>query len=115
MDPEPSKPDRNRRTARRRAPKRSVQFVCYANAMGLGPNLALSLLDVSETGARATVTVPLTPPVEIEVNLGGINSRRPFKVIAEVVWCVPEADGTFQVGLKFQRYLTYEDLQDLGS
>jgi len=82
--------------------------------MGLGPNVALKLLDVSEAGARLIVKVPLPEHIEIEVNLCGIGHRRPVKTIAEVIWCVPAAGGTYQVGLKFLRYLTYHDLQELG-
>ena len=116
MEPIPNQPEKNRRTARRHSARRTARIVCFANAMGLGPNLALSLLDVSESGARVTVKVPLPLHQEIEVNLSGISNRRPVKVIAEVVWCVPTTEeGTYQAGIRFQRYLSYQDLQELGS
>ncbi len=115
MEPAPSQPRKNRRASRRRSAKRSAQVVCYANSLGLGPNIALTLDDVSETGARVRVSVPLPPRQEIEINLSGMGHRRPVKILAEVIWCVPTAEGAFLAGLKFQRYLSYRDLQELGS
>ena len=104
----------NRRVARRRTPKGNIQVECYMNALGLGPNVALSLFDVSEAGARVTVKVPLAPRQEIEVSLSGIGHRRPVKNRADVIWCNPTTEGTFQAGLKFQRYLVHQDLLELA-
>src|SRR5256885_2178544 len=50
---------KNRRANPRRAPKGSTRVTCRRGSLGLGPNLALSLLDVSETGARLLVKEPL--------------------------------------------------------
>ena len=108
-------PEKNRRTSRRRSAKRSAQVVCFANGLGLGPNVAVSLLDVSESGARIKVKTLLAPRQEVELDLCGIGHRRSVKLISNVVWCEPATDGTFLVGVKFQRYLTYHDLQELGN
>src|SRR5579872_2665417 len=110
MEP-PKQPDKNRRAARRRAAKRSVRVNCIANAIGLGPNVALSLLDVSEAGARITIKVPLLPRQEVEISLTGIGHRKPVRVLAEVIWCIPAEEGTYLAGFKLQRYLSYQDLQ----
>ena len=104
----------NRRVMRRRSPKGNVRVECYMNALGLGPNVALFLFDVSEAGARVSVKVPLTLSQEIEIGLSGIGHRQPVKNLANVVWCNPTAGGTFQAGLKFQRYLAHRDLLELA-
>ena len=52
------------------------------NALGLGPNVALSLFDVSQAGARVTVKAPLTLREQIEIGLSGIGHRRPVKNLA---------------------------------
>jgi hypothetical protein len=114
MEP-PKEPAKNRRAVRRRSAKRSVRVNCTANAIGLGPNIALSLLDVSEAGARVVVKEPLKPRQEVEVTFCGIGHRKPVRVVADVVWCVPAGPGTYLIGLRLQRYLTYQDLHELGS
>src|SRR5207248_3275358 len=97
------KPNSNRRASMRRSAKRSTQVVCFANNLGLGPNISVSLLDVSESGARLRVKTALKPHQEIEINLSGIGHRQPVKILAEVVWCVAADDGTFVIGVKFLR------------
>ncbi len=114
MEP-PTQPEKNRRTARRRPAKRSVRVHCIANAIGLGPNIALSLLDVSQSGARVTLKAPVAPRQEVEISLCGIGHTKPIRVLADVIWCVPTEQGTYLAGFKLQRYLSYQDLQELGS
>jgi hypothetical protein len=109
-----SPPEKNRRTSPRRSGKGGVQVACRMNALGLGPNVAVALLDVSDAGARLTVRTPLLPGQEVEVELCGIGRGRPVKILAEVMWCVASTATEFQVGLRFRRYLTYQDLQELG-
>jgi hypothetical protein len=110
-----SQPEKNRRAARRRAAKRSVKITCVPSPHGLGANVAVALQDVSEAGARLIVRVPITPGQEVEVSFVGVGHRKPVKTVAEVIWCVPTPDSTYHLGLRFQRYLTYQDLQELGS
>ena len=109
--PEPSM--RNRRLAKRRPPKRSTKITCRKGALGIGPNLALSLLDVSETGIRLVVKEDLKVRQEVEIGLLGIGHQRPIQIMGDVVWCVPAADGNHCLGVKFQRFLSYTDLQQL--
>jgi hypothetical protein len=107
--------DVNRRLSRRRPAKSGITVVCHANSLGLGPNIGLALFDVSEGGARLTVKVPLEPRQEIAIDLCSVGHRKSVKSLAEVVWCAPVQDqDTFHVGLKFPRYLAYQDLQNLG-
>lgn len=110
-DQSPATP--NRRRARRRAPKRSTKIFCYKGPLGLGPNLALAILDLSETGVRAVLKEPLPQKQEVEINLDSLNHRRPLKVMGDVVWCVAAADGTWCVGIQFQRALGYYDYQSM--
>ncbi len=114
MTPSTAQTFEDLRVFNRRSAKGNVQVECYMNALGLGPNVALSLFDVSEAGARVTVKAPLVPRQEIEVNLSGIGHRRPVKNRADVIWCNPSAEGTFQAGLKFHRYLVHQDLLELA-
>jgi len=79
-----------------------------------GPDLAVSLLDISRTGARLAVTAPLERGQEVEVTLGG-GGQRPVRLTARVVWSAPAADGSHCVGLKFQKSLGYDYLFSVAS
>ena len=103
----------NRRSSRRRPPKGSTRIRCYRGPMGLGANVAVSALDVSENGAALIVKTAFLPGEEMEVNLEGVVHRRPIRKLAVVVWCVPTGSDQFAVGVKFQGTLPYADLNDL--
>jgi hypothetical protein len=103
----------NRRRTFRRRPRKITKVACFKGALGLGPNLALDLLDVSERGVRLRVKEPLELHQQVEVHLTGLGHRRPVKVPAAVVWCVEAADGSYCIGAHFEKGLPYADLQQL--
>lgn len=106
---------RNRRLSPRRSAKQSVKTVCSKGAFGLGPNIALALLDISETGARLIIKEARKPLQELEVCFLPPGHTREFKMPSRVVWCVPTADGNFCIGVQFDKYLNYAALQEIVS
>jgi hypothetical protein len=106
-----TKSEVNRRAAARRPPRGGSKIICATGKYGLGPNVAVSVLDVSETGIRLVVKTALTAGSEIEVGLASPVDRRPTSMPAEIIWCVPLADGKFCVGARFARPLKYALLQ----
>jgi hypothetical protein len=108
---QPPKP--NQRRSRRQPAKKSVKAACFKGSMGLGANLALSVLDVSETGVRLLVKADLPPGQEVEIDLESPGSQK-VKALARVVWSVPAEDGTFRVGARFDKGLSYAALQALS-
>lgn len=106
---------KNRRSSRRRTAKLSTKVTCFKGSLGLGHNLAVKVLDLSETGIRIVLKSALPTGQEIEVSLQGPYHCRPFKVLARVMWCVEAADGTFCVGAHFQKGLCYSGLLDMTS
>ena len=116
MSESPSKPvppRRNKRASRRHCPKGSTKAQATRNALGLGRNIAVRVLDISETGVRLLVKEELPVKREFEVTLESAASR-PVKVVAEVIWSVATADGHFCVGARFQKPLSYAALQGLA-
>lgn len=103
----------NRRRARRLPAKNSTKVCCFPNSMGLGTNIASTVLDLSETGIRLLVTIELKVGQEVEVALEGVFSGN-AKRIAVVVWVVPAADGTFCVGAQFQKALPFQMVGNLA-
>ena len=114
-DPVPPSPRRqNRRASYRRLVRRGVRVTCQRGDLGLGPDLALALLDLSENGARLAVKEPLQPGEEVELNLEGIWHRQPLRRLANVSWCAPKGDGRLEIGVRFQKGLPYAELSQLG-
>lgn len=105
---------RNRRAARRRSSKGSTRLFCYRGPMGLGPNLGLSAIEISETGACLLVKAAFTKGEEMEVNLEGMVHRRPIRKMARVVWVVQAGPDCWRVGVQFQGSLRYAELNDLA-
>jgi hypothetical protein len=103
----------NRRRSPRKQPKRSTKVRCVPNRHGLGDNVAVQVLDVSETGVRLILRQAATVGQEVEVVLEATTDRRPHKLVAQVIWCVPTADGTYCVGAHFEKPLPYAALQAL--
>jgi hypothetical protein len=103
----------NRRRERRFCPKGGAKVRCYGNPLGLGPNIAASFLDISETGARLILKTSVTPGQEVAICLEGISGNL-LKRVAEVVWVVPTADGAFCVGARLQKALPYTSIHDLS-
>jgi hypothetical protein len=104
----------NRRAFRRRSPKRATKVSCRLEAAGAGGNLAVSVLDISESGIRLILKAPLAPGQRVEISLEGLwQSRRP-PLVAEAVWSLPTSDGNHCVGCRFSRRLPFAEVQTLA-
>ncbi len=79
------------------------------------PNLALSLVDMSQTGARVRVRTSLIEDqllnAEFSFPPAGIQVLRNSKV----VWCAPLDDGSYWIGIQFDQPLSQSDLQEMTS
>jgi len=112
--PDTSTLTKNRRRALRRRPKRASKVACYKGSLGLGHNLAMELLDLSETGIRLRLKEPLPQGQAVEIQLLGLGHRAPLKVEATVIWTVAAADGSHCIGAHFNKRLSYGDVQLLA-
>jgi hypothetical protein len=110
-DPEPvKKPQANRRPSPRKSPRSDCKAECRKGAMGLGPNIAVSVLDVSQSGARLILKAPLKKGDEAEVILGS-GSNKPVKRQSVVVWALAMENGTHAIGFQFRKALSYAETQ----
>ena len=114
MDPVPQDNPRNRRTSRRRSPRSGVKVAVRAGTMGLGPDLAAGVVDVSEDGLCIRLKAPLPARTEAEVSFEKVGAGRPIKMLAEVRWCVADDGGGFRAGFQFRHRLPYTQLQDFS-
>ncbi len=90
---EPASPGRNRRLAQRRPAKHRVKIVCRRGALDLGPNLAVSLLDVSETGARLIVKEAVQPGAKCPSAWRGNRPSAPSRAWATWPGAFPRPTG----------------------
>lgn len=107
---EPTVPRRNKRSSRRQTPKTSTRIRAYRNHLGLGPNIAVRVLDISETGVRLVLKEPIAVGKEFELNLENVAGSRTVKALAQVVWSVETADGQHCIGAHFAKPIPYADL-----
>ena len=103
----PSRP--NLRRARRQIAKGSTKARAFRNWLGLGPNIGVRVLDISETGVRLVVSEEMALGREFELELEGPGSR-PLKMLANVVWCIKTENGGYCIGACFQKVLPYATL-----
>lgn len=111
---QPESKPRERRVAPRRRPKGGTRIACRKGSMGLGPNLAQSLLDLSEGGVRLLLGSALTTGQEVEVSLSAPGVTRDVKRLGQVAWCVPVASGGHCVGIRFDKRIDHATLRDLS-
>ncbi len=104
----------NRRTSPRRLPRGSSKAICRKGTLGLGPNLALSLIDLSETGVQLLLREPLPAGQEVEVCLLAPGSPRKVKLTGRVVWSAPAANNSCWVGIRFDKFLSYSAVQEIS-
>ena len=90
-----------RRRSRRQPPKPTTEIACRSDTRLIGPNMAVSVLDISADGVRLIVNSRLEQGQRIEVDLEGIGYCRPLKFSGEVMWSLATADGNWCIGVKF--------------
>jgi hypothetical protein len=98
----------NRRAAVRRRPRGCIKAACRSGRMGLGPNLAHGLVDLSTHGAGLILTTARVKGQEVDVCFVAPYGR-PLQVAGQVVWTAPLGNGRFRAGLRFIKPLSYAE------
>jgi hypothetical protein len=111
MDKKKTSHFRNSRRSIRRPTRQTTKVICFGGKLGLGPNIANQILDISETGARLRVKEECVKNQELELHLSGLSHRRPVRMRGEVVWCVRTNEGDYCVGVQFRGCLPFKDVQ----
>jgi hypothetical protein len=109
----PNRP--NRRGKFRKRPRHAIQLQCRRGAMGLGANLATRFIDVSESGVQVVTTIPLKCGDEVEILFEGYGFRGVIRRVGEVRWISPIEDGGCRIGVRFGKYLSFRDVQNLST
>jgi hypothetical protein len=89
-----------------------VRVALRAGTLGLGPNLATGLVDLSEDGLCVLTKSPLKVGSEAEVCLDKAGSQKPLKFVAEVRWCNGDEASGYRVGLRLRHRIQYTQIVD---
>jgi hypothetical protein len=112
--PESAEGRPNRRTTLRRSPKTSTRSAYFDGPLGLGANVSLRILDVSEIGACLHIKIECKPGRAVELNLESPSHSRPIKLPAMVVWSMAAAEGGWCVGVRFDKRMSFSELHTLA-
>jgi hypothetical protein len=104
----------DRRMADRRPPRYGTRVQLRRGGLGVGPDVAVEVLDVSTGGARVRVRGRLHPGDRVLVALTPPGGKWESGGPAEVCWCTAEPDDMAQVGLRFRRPLLDRQLAELA-
>jgi hypothetical protein len=110
---EPATSRANRRASRRSPLRTTIKVECRKGGLGLGPNLVVRPLDMSERGVRLVLKVALAEGQEVEVLILGGGSRQPLKCLGHIVWSLPTENNHHVVGVRFDGCVPFADLQGM--
>jgi hypothetical protein len=102
-DHEPAPAPTDARRCRRLPPRGATNVEVFRAPDGLGPNVAVRVLDVSASGACLTLSESLPAGQLVGVALFGARSPLPVACAASVVWSKDAGNGTFVTGVRSAR------------
>jgi hypothetical protein len=101
----------NRRGSIRKRPRGWVKFEARGK-FGMGPNIAHTVWDLSQTGICLVVKTDVKPGEELELR---ITSQAHHNILTRgtVVWVDPLDEQQYTVGLRFNQPLHYAEVSQL--
>lgn len=103
-------PKSNRRVFARRPPRGKVKVTCHKGSVDVGPNLAIGLVDISETGARLTVSTPLEKGQTVAISLEGRVHVRPIRCLGTIVRSEQETQGVCHIAVLWESRLPFAEI-----
>ena len=107
--------EQNRRRSTRSSARATIRFQCRKGALGLGPNLAIRVLDLSASGVRLVVNKSLECTDEVEVVIDGHGMKGTIRRLGIIRWNEKLESGQFCVGIEFHKFLDFKVWQTLTS
>jgi len=105
----PASTPANRRGSQRLPVRGGVNIECRKGSLGLGQNLAVSAVNLSEIGVKLVLKTELPKGQEVELSFQGAGP--PVKRIAKLVWLRPLPDGMHEAAFRFDANISYADYQ----
>src|SRR5262245_18643302 len=101
------------RRSHRLSPNHNTHLEAYRVPEGLGPNIAVRVLDISPHGARLALSEALPEGQAMGVAIYGPHLQ-PVATVGHVVWCRPYGEGMFMVGVEFRSPVGEDNVAALG-
>ena len=98
----------DRRVSDRRRALAGARVEVRRGLLGMSPDVALKLVDVSEGGAQVRLKCPLRPGEQVEVALWPPADVQSVRGPAVICWCLPTPSGDFRAGMRLRRRLIKE-------
>jgi hypothetical protein len=99
-----------RRGFKRLSAKSKVTVTCHRKGHE-GANLANTVLDLSQAGARFLVTTPLDVGEQVVLGIQGPTCPRPLTRDGEVVWSLKVSQSGYAVGVRLGEHLGGDALE----
>jgi PilZ domain len=109
----PTAGPQEKRIGQRRLALKGAQLEFRRGSLGLGADLAVEVIDISDDGLCVHLKEPMAPGEEAEVGVGRPLGGKLIKRIARVVWCRPAWGKGFLVEVVFSRRLSHLQVNDL--
>lgn len=104
----------DRRLSSRRRVTKHVDVTVQVGTLGLGPNIGIALIDISEEGLGVHLKTPVKPGDAVEVDLSFPVASKTWKLFGDVCWCNPGRFGTFVAGIRLRRRLTHHEVSEFA-
>lgn len=101
---------KDHRRVKRKAAKKHTAVICRKGSLGLGPNVAVRIEDISGDGIRLLIKVAVQRGDELEITLQPAGFGQPVVRHGTVVWCCGPDENQYHVGVKFDKTLQYNEL-----
>ena len=86
---------------------------CRKGAAGSSSNIGEGLLDLSEKGAKVIVKEAVDAGRTVELRMFPRGEIKPIVVLGKVVRCEALGNGSFSLGVKFDKHIQFSDLRRL--
>lgn len=102
----------DRRVNDRRKARIGTRAEVRRGVLGMSPDLALKLVDVSEGGVQVRLVSPARAGEQVQIALWPPGNAQSIRGPGVICWCLPTPTGEFRAGLRLRRRLA-KDVVDL--
>jgi hypothetical protein len=96
----------DRRVTDRRKARTGSRVEVRRGVLGMSPDLALKLVNVSEGGVQVRLVSAARAGEQVEVALWPPGKGHSVRGPAVICWCLPTPTGEFRAGLRLRRRLS---------